>query len=101
MKGGESSRRDAAPDGGAEVIELAFLPRRARPIPFAELEYDEVQQRRALDCGYYGACLEFAARVRWRGFSCRRCPFKDSHAECAEDFDEPMPATAASVIQLR
>jgi hypothetical protein len=64
-------------------------------MPFAMLEYEEVPQSRALDCGHYGRCLEFVAHIRWTGFSCRRCPLLQ---ETVEDVEE---RPAAAVIQFK
>ncbi len=91
--------RDDERTEGAEIIDLVQLPCGARPHPRAELEYDEVDEARALHCPSYSACLEFAASVHWRGFHCRRCPrFNDAEAV------SPMPqasGTLAPIIRLR
>src|SRR5439155_21395181 len=67
--------RDESPAApGAQVIDLVHLPPGARPLPYAELDFEEVPGARALDCDTYHECLSLAARVQWRGFHCRRCP---------------------------
>jgi len=81
----------------AEVIDLVQLPRRARPVPFAELDFDEVPGARAMDCGSYQQCLAFVANVKWRSFSCRRCPLRDADPEVEETIDD---FPGASVIHL-
>lgn len=67
-------RDGEAKDRGAEVIDLVYLPSGARPNPRAELDYEEVEEAREMDCANYGQCLAFAAAAHWKGFHCRRCP---------------------------
>lgn len=84
---------------GAEIIDLVQLPGGARPHPRAELEYDEVDEARALHCPSYSACLEFAASVHWRGFHCRRCP--RFHASEAVSPIADAGGPLAAVIRIR
>lgn len=81
----------------AQVIDLVRLPRGARPIPFSELDWEEVLAARSLDCDSYNDCLAFVANLRWRGFSCRRCPFLTGNTPCN---DEVAASGAGSVIHL-
>lgn len=67
-------RDEDAKERGAEIIDLVYLPTGARPHPRIELDYDEVNEARELNCGSYSECLAFAASVQWRSFHCRRCP---------------------------
>lgn len=83
-------------EGGATIINLALLPAGAHPMPFAELDVEEVPSARHLDCDDYGGCLDFAAHVRWRGFHCRRCPRFSSQAPLPSGHDRPL----APVIRL-
>lgn len=64
-------------DEGAEIIDLVQLPIGARPMPRVELEPEEVDDARALDCENYNGCLAVAAQAKWPGFHCRRCPTFD------------------------
>jgi hypothetical protein len=97
-------RDEQAEEQGAEVIDLVYLPARARPHPRAELDYEEVLEARALNCRSYAECLAFAASVHWRSFSCKRCPrfgeTGDAHhlGACPEESDD---ASFAPVIHLR
>ena len=89
-------REEEASDG-AQIIDLIQLPSGARPMPRAALDYEEVSDARALDCGAYAECLNFAARVHWIGFHCRRCPkFMGEHQDEALNSFKP-----AAVIRLR
>jgi hypothetical protein len=82
----------------AEIIDLCTLPSGARPVPFGELDIEEVMHVRALDCECYNQCLTFVARVRWAGFSCRRCPFRSgAHRAAAEEEIEAI----AAIIRIR
>ena len=86
----------------AQIINLSALPRGARPMPFASLEYEEVPNARQLECPGYNRCLEFVVSIKWQGFSCRRCPLNDilnwdEHASCTSVASTNIDA---SVIKL-
>jgi hypothetical protein len=93
--------REAIEAGGAQIIDLIQLPSGSRPRPFAGIEVDEVQAFRLMDCDDYGACLSFAARVRWRSFSCKTCPRFVQARRAAQHDDATGAANLAAVIRLR
>lgn len=84
----------------AEVIHLHVLPRGARPMPFAPLDYAEVPNSRQLCCPGYNRCLEFVASIKWQGFSCRRCPLSDEEKWINYEDERQNEGSAAAVIRL-
>lgn len=100
LEGHDESAADRR-QGGAEIIDLIYLPVGARPQPAVELDYEEVLEARALDCASYNACLCFAAKVHWRGFSCRRCPKFLQRGDEAEPAATQVGGGLAAVIRLR
>lgn len=82
---------------GAEIIDLVQLPAGARPHPRTELDYDEVDDARAMHCSSYADCLSFAASVHWRGFHCRRCA---RFADCEDGASTATARGPAKVLRL-
>jgi hypothetical protein len=37
---------------------------------------------RNLDCGHYGACLDWAVCEQWESFNCKRCKLKNQVGFC-------------------
>ncbi len=82
----------------AEVVDLVRLPAGTSPATIADLEFDEVETRRYMECEHYQTCLNFAAEVRWRSFHCRQCEKNPEYLtpERRRTLGEPAPVIRLS-----
>lgn len=98
--------REAQQEARLRLLPPSTPPRppngKPRELPMALVTLDAVDRHRRVNCRRYQGCLDHAAALNWRSFSCQSCPVRDEYTaeELREEAASVMP-TAGNWAAMR